>query len=67
MGDYARSIRKEDKKEAGKKYDNDNLAQNDKISIVGQAPRQPPQEDANPGATSEGCREAGRPLYRRNS
>ena len=25
LGDYARSIRKDDKKEAGKKYDNDNL------------------------------------------
>ena len=35
LGDYARSIRKEDKKEVGKKYDNDNLPTTDKISIVG--------------------------------
>ncbi len=51
LGDYARSIRKDDKKEAGKKYDNDNLPTNDKISIVGTAPST--QEDANPGSASE--------------
>ena len=35
LGDYARSIRKDDKKEVGKKYDNDNLPTSDKISVVG--------------------------------
>jgi hypothetical protein len=51
LGDYARSIRKDDKKEVGKKYDNDNLPTNDKISIVGTAPATP--EDANPGSGSD--------------
>jgi hypothetical protein len=51
LGDYARSIRKNDKKEAGKKYDNDNLPTNDKISIVGSAAAT--QEDTNPGSTSD--------------
>ena len=51
LGDYARSIRKDDKKEVGKKYDNDNLPTNDKISIVGTAPAT--QEDANPGSASQ--------------
>ena len=43
LGDYARSIRKDDKKEVGKKYDNDNLPTNDKISIVGTAPVDSPR------------------------
>ena len=51
LGDYARSIRKEDKREVGKKYDNDNLPTGDKISIVGNAAES--KEDANPGSTSD--------------
>ncbi|MGH9537160.1 MAG: hypothetical protein ACRD3H_04515 [Terriglobales bacterium] len=53
LGDYARSVRKTDKKEAAKKYDNDNLPKTDNISIVGAAP-ETTAEDANPGAQSEG-------------
>src|SRR5712664_8552 len=44
LGDYARAVRKENKKEVGKKYDNDNLPVNDKISIVGNAPDSPGPE-----------------------
>src|SRR4029077_3222536 len=54
LGDYARSIRKEDKREANKKYDNDNLPTSDKISIVGNAQDSSTAEDANPGSASEG-------------
>jgi hypothetical protein len=53
LGDYARAIRKEDKKEVGKKYDNDNLPTTDKISIVGNATESTGPEDANPGSTSD--------------
>ena len=37
LGDYARSVRKEEKKGSAKKYDNDNLPATDKISVVGNA------------------------------
>ena len=53
LGDYARAIRKEDKKEVGKKYDNDNLPTTDKISIVGNAAESTGPQDANPGSTSD--------------
>jgi hypothetical protein len=53
LGDYARGVRKGDKKEVGKKYDNDNLPTTDKISIVGNASESAGPEDANPGSTSE--------------
>jgi hypothetical protein len=49
LGDYARSIRKEDKAPAAaKKYDNDNLPTNDNISVVGNATDSAGPEDANP-------------------
>jgi hypothetical protein len=51
LGDYARSIRKDDKKEVGKKYDNDNLPTSDNISVVGTA--RDSAEDANPAPTSD--------------
>ena len=40
LGDYARSVRKTQGQKApdAKHYDNDNLPQNEKISVVGQAP-----------------------------
>ena len=41
LGDYARTVRKDKEKEpktSVKKYDNDNLPVNDKLSIVGNAP-----------------------------
>ena len=58
LGDYARSVRKEEKKGSAKKYDNDNLPATDKISVVGNAPpeasTQPGSaEDANPGSTTD--------------
>ena len=58
LGDYARSVRKEEKKGSAKKYDNDNLPATDKISVVGnaqpEASTQPGSaEDANPGSTPE--------------
>src|SRR3954451_23960955 len=49
LGDYARSVRKEEKPASAKKYDNENLPTSDKISIVGQAPESATAEDANPG------------------
>jgi len=54
LGDYARSIRKEGKGEVGKKYDNDNLPVNDKISVVGNARDSAGPEDANPGSPADG-------------
>jgi len=40
LGDYARTVRKdkEQKPAAAKKYDNDNLPRQDKLSVVGNAP-----------------------------
>jgi hypothetical protein len=49
LGDYARSVRKEDKTgAAAKKYDNDNLPTSDNISVVGNATDSTGPEDANP-------------------
>jgi len=57
LGDYARSVRKEEKKGSAKKYDNDNMPATDKISVVGNAQpegsTQPGAEDANPGSTPD--------------
>lgn len=43
LGDYARGVRKEKDKDqkpaAARKYDNDNLPKNDKLSVVGNAPQ----------------------------
>ena len=38
LGDYARKVRQEKKPSTAKKYDNDNLPVNDKLSVVGNAP-----------------------------
>ena len=59
LGDYARSVRKEEKPASAKKYDNDNLPTSDKISIVGQTSDTAAAEDANPGAGRK-CRDSGR-------
>ena len=48
LGDYARSVRKDEKPASAKKYDNDNLPKSDKISVVGNATESSP-EDANRG------------------
>ena len=50
LGDYARSVRKDEKPASAKKYDNDNLPTSDKISIVGNATESSP-EDANAAST----------------
>ncbi len=51
LGDYARSVRKEEKPASAKKYDNDNLPTSDKISVVGNATEPTGAEDANAGST----------------
>jgi hypothetical protein len=53
LGDYARAVRKEDKKETGKKYDNDNLPTTDNISVVGNAQDSAGPEDANPAPNAD--------------
>ena len=60
LGDYARSVRKEDKPAApAKKYDNDNLPTSDNISVVGNATDSAGPEDANPArATTPGMQDA---------
>ena len=50
LGDYARSVRKDEKPASAKKYDNDNLPKSDKISVVGNATESSP-EDANAAST----------------
>ena len=50
LGDYARSVRKDEKPASAKKYDNDNLPKSDKISVVGNATESSP-EDANSAST----------------
>ena len=52
LGDYARSVRKDEKPASAKKYDNDNLPTSDKISVVGNA-TEPISTDANAASTSE--------------
>ncbi len=52
LGDYARSIRKDEKPASAKKYDNDNLPTSDKISVVGNATESPAPEDGNVASTS---------------
>jgi hypothetical protein len=47
LGDYARSVRKDEKPASAKKYDNDNLPTTDNISVVG-TPANSTAEDANP-------------------
>lgn len=49
LGDYARTVRKDKEKEpktSVRKYDNDNLPVNDKLSIVGNAPADQPAAGA---------------------
>ncbi|MGA8311183.1 MAG: hypothetical protein WB755_14210 [Terriglobales bacterium] len=54
LGDYARSVRKEEKKGSAKKYDNDNLPATDKISVVGNAQPETDNGDANAAPTTDG-------------
>jgi hypothetical protein len=50
LGDLARQVRKQKPATAGKTFDNDNLPQDDKVSVVGQAPEQ--SADANSANTN---------------
>src|SRR6478672_7495448 len=59
LGDYARSVRKEEKPASAKKYDNDNLPTSDKISIVGQTSDTAAAEDANPAPAANAATPAG--------
>jgi hypothetical protein len=53
LGDYARSVRKEEKKAPTKQYDNDNLPTTDKISIVGNATEPPDAQASSRESSSE--------------
>lgn len=55
LGDYARKVRQEKVKEqsATKKFDNDNLPVNDKLSIVGNAPATPDENNADADKSAE--------------
>jgi hypothetical protein len=56
LGDYARTVRKEkdkDPKTSVRKYDNDNLPVNDKLSIVGNAPADQPASGTAPTASAD--------------
>ena len=56
LGDYARTVRKDKEKEpktSAKKYDNDNLPVNDKLSIVGNAPAEGPAAGAPTAAPAD--------------
>lgn len=59
LGDYARTVRKDKAKDpkpvAAKKYDNDNLPVNDKLSIVGNPPA---DTAANPAASGDTAKDA---------
>jgi hypothetical protein len=56
LGDYARSVRKDEKPASAKKYDNDNLPTSDKISIVGNATDSAGPEDANPAPDTKAAK-----------
>jgi hypothetical protein len=65
LGDYARNVRKDKGQKPGatKKFDNDNLPKNDKLSIVGPAPSEsasaPAAEQTAASASSTPAAEAG--------
>ena len=67
LGDYARTVRKEkekDPKTSAKKYDNDNLPVNDKLSVVGAAPADQPAAGATaavPAGADVSAKPAGSP------
>src|SRR5690242_11227732 len=49
LGDYARAVRKEKKQDTSKKFDNDNLPADNKLSVVGKAPA----ENAEAGSETQ--------------
>jgi hypothetical protein len=54
LGDYARAVRKQDKKGSPRQYDNDNLPKTDKLSVVGNATT---EADDKPAKESEATTE----------
>ena len=58
LGDYARSVRKDEKPASVKKYDNDNLPTDEKISVVGTAPEPTGTENAAPGSAEDTAKPA---------
>jgi hypothetical protein len=54
LGDYARSVRKEKKSQPVKQFDNDNLPQTDKLSVVGQQPEPAPETGGSDAAAQDG-------------
>jgi hypothetical protein len=50
LGDYARAVRKQEKKGSPRQFDNDNLPKTDKLSVVGNATT---QSDDKPAKASE--------------
>lgn len=56
LGDYARSVRKDEKPASAKKYDNDNLPTSDQISVVGNATDSAGPEDANPAPETDSAK-----------
>ncbi|HEX4485530.1 MAG TPA: hypothetical protein VH088_04645 [Terriglobales bacterium] len=63
LGDYARTARKDKDKDqkSAKKYDNDNLPVNDKLSIVGPAVPDAPAAGTAPGAPADAAAPATAP------
>jgi hypothetical protein len=64
LGDYARSVRKDKDKDtptSAKKFDNDNLPMDDKLSVVGQAPADDANKVAEAAQPGEGNPEVAKP------
>jgi hypothetical protein len=55
LGDYARAVRKQDKKGSPRQFDNDNLPKTDKLSVVGNAAT---EADDKPAKESEATTDA---------
>jgi hypothetical protein len=57
LGDLARQVRKQKGQAAptAKKFDNDNLPAEDKLSVVGQAPPEPPAAETAAAANNDGA------------
>jgi hypothetical protein len=61
LGDYARAVRKADKKGSPRQFDNDNLPKTDKLSVVGKATSEPddkPAKDAEAVTDSKAAKSA---------
>src|SRR5215472_10759102 len=59
LGDYARSARKDKPQVApARKFDNDNLPMNDKLSIVGKAPDSDQASEADQSAATDNAKTA---------